>query len=446
MCKRCEIEIPFSIESKYDGILSIIEKVFKKVLKAGDVVESLYLSTAKTLFEGVEKGYGKKLINIAYNSPDYLMLNNLRTNVYVFSAFKTYQELRAMTDLLIDGNGAVKDFDTFKKEALALHADYDIRFLQAEYDHAVAGSQMASKWQRIQEDKEALPYLRYDTAGDDRVRPAHQELDNIILPVDHPFWNTYYPPLGWRCRCDVTQVDRGRITTNIPLPEIQPMFRNNIGKSGVLFPESHPYFTVNRADRERASRLFDLPLPESEMQPNRFLYKKYEKDKSFNNVLPLQKNGGFVFAHVRADKNDLTYNIGKTKILAKTRGDAILINEHSDSDGVSNPELTINGLLGDIKTPKHTGKDAYKTIENAIYNRTKKCVKDQKGTHVVFVIEKRYTIDGLIKGIFQAFKIKELEEMTIMFHNDNSVRINRDQFESGLYVKVVKGGFVFPKK
>lgn len=44
---------------------------------------------------------------------------------------------------------------------------------------------------------------RYSTAGDDRVRPSHAELDGVTLPKEHPFWQTCWPPNGWNCRCSV---------------------------------------------------------------------------------------------------------------------------------------------------------------------------------------------------------------------------------------------------
>lgn len=48
-----------------------------------------------------------------------------------------------------------------------------------------------------------FPYRQYLTAQDERVRPSHAALNNIILPWDSPFWDTHTPPWGWGCRCDV---------------------------------------------------------------------------------------------------------------------------------------------------------------------------------------------------------------------------------------------------
>ena len=50
-----------------------------------------------------------------------------------------------------------------------------------------------------------LPYLRYVATLDDRTRPDHRAWHGTVLPVDHPFWQTHYPPNGWRCRYTVIQ-------------------------------------------------------------------------------------------------------------------------------------------------------------------------------------------------------------------------------------------------
>ena len=61
----------------------------------------------------------------------------------------------------------------------------------------------AGQWQRIQAAKRTMPYLRYVTRDDDRVRPQHAAWHNVVLPVDDPFWQSHFPPNGWRCRCRV---------------------------------------------------------------------------------------------------------------------------------------------------------------------------------------------------------------------------------------------------
>ena len=109
---------------------------------------------------------------------------------------------------------------------------------------AVASSQSAAQWQRIEATKEVLPLLQYITAGDERVRLEHQELEDVIRPVDDTFWDIYYPPNGWGCRCDVIQLDSGTITPldKITLPDIKPIFMYNPGKRGFAFPPGHPYY------------------------------------------------------------------------------------------------------------------------------------------------------------------------------------------------------------
>ncbi len=80
--------------------------------------------------------------------------------------------------------------------------------------------------------------------GDQRVRASHAELDQILKPVDDPFWNTYYPPNGWNCRCTVLQESGGKVDKK-EYPDdgiADPLFNKNWGKECVVFPKSHPYF------------------------------------------------------------------------------------------------------------------------------------------------------------------------------------------------------------
>jgi len=46
-------------------------------------------------------------------------------------------------------------------------------------------------------------YIRYTAVLDSRTRPAHREWHGVILPMDHPFWDTHFPPNGWNCRCSI---------------------------------------------------------------------------------------------------------------------------------------------------------------------------------------------------------------------------------------------------
>lgn len=61
----------------------------------------------------------------------------------------------------------------------------------------------AGKWQHAQQSKATRPYLMYEAVLDSRTRPLHRQWDGTILPVDHPWWKTHYPPNGWNCRCTV---------------------------------------------------------------------------------------------------------------------------------------------------------------------------------------------------------------------------------------------------
>ena len=80
------------------------------------------------------------------------------------------------------------------------------RRLQTIFDVNLRVSAAQGDWERQQSVRDERPYLRYTALLDNRTRPQHRLWHGIILPRDHPWWETHYPPNGWRCRCKAMSV------------------------------------------------------------------------------------------------------------------------------------------------------------------------------------------------------------------------------------------------
>ena len=80
------------------------------------------------------------------------------------------------------------------------------RRLRIIYDTNMRMSQAAGEWARIQRTKRSAPYLMYTAILDGATRPLHRQWHGTVLPVDHPWWQTHFPPNGWRCRCSTIQL------------------------------------------------------------------------------------------------------------------------------------------------------------------------------------------------------------------------------------------------
>lgn len=215
-------------------------------------VQPLLNSINSVLQDGFNKG-------IEHRVP-YIMKRDLRENIYVFSGAKTYAELKELSGMLLDGDGNIKPFYKFWQEVQSINTDYNKSYLEAEYLFAVQSAQMASKWNEFEADGDRYN-LRYITAGDDKVRDSHRLLHNIVLPPTDPFWERYFPPNGWRCRCDTVQVRKTKYPASDSEQSVQlgsdatngknNIFRFNPGKQHVIFPEHHPYLkNLNKPEKE----------------------------------------------------------------------------------------------------------------------------------------------------------------------------------------------------
>ena len=67
---------------------------------------------------------------------------DIQANLYRFAQAKTYAQLQAFGELLYQ-DGKLRPFEDFKKEALKRHEDYNLNYLQAEYQTARQASHHA---------------------------------------------------------------------------------------------------------------------------------------------------------------------------------------------------------------------------------------------------------------------------------------------------------------
>ena len=138
-----------------------------------------------------------------------IMRQRLQRSNYIFSGIKTFHELNEAFPSLLDENGNRKPFERFLNDVQTIDGTYNRGYLRAEYNFVQSSAQMAAKWEQFSEDGDRYN-LQYRTAGDDKVRPAHAALNGVTLPPSDPFWQTYYPPNGWNCRCTVVQVRKSK--------------------------------------------------------------------------------------------------------------------------------------------------------------------------------------------------------------------------------------------
>jgi SPP1 gp7 family putative phage head morphogenesis protein len=183
------------------------------------------------------------------------MRRRLQRSDYIFSGMKTFHELNEAFPSLLDENGERKSFERFLNDVQSIDKTYNQNYLRADYNFAQSSAQMAAKWEGFMEDGDRYN-LQYRTAGDDKVRPQHAALNGVTLPPSDSFWEEFYPPNGWNCRCTVVQVRKTKypetdhdeavtLGDTALQNDTKGIFRFNSGKEGKTFPDYNPY-TIRR--------------------------------------------------------------------------------------------------------------------------------------------------------------------------------------------------------
>lgn len=207
-----------------------------------------------------------------------ISVQHLKESNYVFSGIKTFHELNEAFPLLTDEKGNPKPFERFLNNVQKVNENYNRHYLKAEYNFARASARMAAKWQLFWNDGDRDRYLlQYRTVGDKRVRDSHRLMHNITLPITSRFWDWYFPPNGWGCRCNVAQVRRDKypesnereamnLGSRATAGKHQEMFRFNPGKQMTTFPAYNAY-TISKClnCKENGTLKLAAKIPDNEL-------------------------------------------------------------------------------------------------------------------------------------------------------------------------------------
>lgn len=250
------------------------------------------------------------------------MRQNLQRSNYIFSGIKTFHELNEAFPSLIDDNGNRKPFEQFLNDVQNIDRTYNQNYLRAEYNFCHASADMAARWESFEEDGDRYN-LQYRTANDDRVRPQHAALHGVTLPVSDPFWQTYYPPNGWNCRCTVVQVRKSKYPVT-PHDEAMArgaeatgkdtkgIFQFNPGIQQKTFPDYNPYTIKRCRDCDIAKgkeKLAKQSVPENELcqacrlirtinqAQNKAEYNRLLNNPSYHDVQYHDPSGGVKATH-----------------------------------------------------------------------------------------------------------------------------------------------------
>lgn len=141
-----------------------------------DVLSTIQQSLVKALAKGQSFHSWKKELKPFLEKSGYGNLNNSRLKkIYATNIQSAYAQGRKKAQMARNSPKEYPKIDSLTDRKV----DIDI----AKYDDGI--------------------YFRYVTMQDSRVRALHAKLHNIILPRKHPFWDRYYPPNDFGCRCRV---------------------------------------------------------------------------------------------------------------------------------------------------------------------------------------------------------------------------------------------------
>lgn len=234
-------------------ITPILQRVWDGDINLDQLPVEVFQFIFNDLIGQVEQGFGERMGEQVPGSSKDKFVQAAKTNVKSFTAHKVWRQVRDLQMVAETSN----DVSEFNDRGEGVFRKYNEVWQQTEEQAAWRKSKSGKHWSQIVDNQDLFPLMTYRTQGDDRVRDEHEDLEGITRRVEDEFWDTYFPPNGWNCRCPKPRQRRSAPETDVDRRELsgpEPMFNNNPGKGGEVFPSDHPYFTAVPESFKEASK------------------------------------------------------------------------------------------------------------------------------------------------------------------------------------------------
>ena len=414
----CDKTEPLALDlSNYTKLIEeISQKLQNGDIRPSDLDKDLIEQIYKDVSQPVKEEFGQRWVDYDYKEPKSL-IQKFKKNLWQFSSAKTLTELEYINSLILDKNGRIKPEHQFMQDVRKANILFNRNYLQAEYQTAKRGAQMAHLWNKFLEQKEYYPNLVYRTVRDSRVRPEHAALNGVVKPIDDPFWKTYYPPNGWRCRCTVMNTAEKVSEGTFEDKTVKPEFHGNTALDEEILTSKGTFFKLLNKDHKAK---INAELMKYNM-PMEIAYHGKHKKK--------------VFVSPFADDKDLIPNVETAMVIVDKLGVDVKIRAHIDSNvakGHKNPEYEIGGKIADRKEVS-----SYTSIKSNL-----ETAKKQGNHSIVYDVTnfkdwKANEITKNLKGKIMNFKDKDWLHEIYFVNGNKAISFTKDELLDD-YISIIR--------
>lgn len=399
----------------------MVERALRRVYSEnfdpkGEIEENLFSHTWKTLNKATDEGFGK----IEFGHPDFEFLQEIKYNNAVFAAFKTHRQQNDLFAQLTDKEGVPKSFAQFKKDTAPIIGQYNVNWLQTEYNTAIIRARGAVQWKQFEREKHIYPNLKWLPSMAAIPREEHKPFYNRVWAQTDPFWKSHRPGDKWGCKCGLTSTNEPVTDSVIPktdMPEPSPGLDNNPAEDGKLFSDTHPYVQQATHGAKKTVQKF---ITKNVAQPETYTSKNY-------------KSGGELQLpnHGKQNKQEERKNKKAYEELAEKHGERYRLLPVDDSSGKKNPDAfnLKTGKYSDVKVPtSDNGKNA---IQTSIKDASK-----QRVCEVYIYLEKEYPMKEIREGLkaaLQPGRCADIETIIIRLENGDIKRYEANKLRETFY-------------